>query len=148
MPLIKREDLKHMVEVHVSGVCLRSENGGKTRALIAKRNEDRELYPGKWESCGGQLRVGESFVDGIERHYKEEMSITVIPLDYCSIYSIPMADGGVIPGIRFLCLYLEGEVSSENHSEIHWSTYDELMAMDEEDFVPGLRQVILDWIDR
>jgi 8-oxo-dGTP pyrophosphatase MutT (NUDIX family) len=147
MPLIKREDLRQWVEVHVAGVCLRSENGGETLALIAKRNKERNLYPGKWECCGGQLQRGESFMDGAKRHFEQEMGIEVVPLSFYRLYDIPLPNGNVIPGIRFLCLYVSGEADSENHSEIRWVKKDEIESMDDDVFVPGIRQTMLVWMD-
>ena len=147
MPLITREDLKQWVEVHVAGVCLKSENGGKTLALIAKRNKSRDIEPGMWECCGGQLQRGESFMAGVRRHFKDEMGIEVVPLHFYRLYDIPLPNGKVIPGIRFLCLLVEGEATSENHSEIRWVTKSEVESMDEKEFVPGIRQTMLVWMD-
>ena len=147
MPFNRREEKKHRVEFHIAGVCLRSENGGETQALIAKRNEDRQLYPGKFEACGGQLQPGEGFFAGVQRHFLQEMGIKVIPLNFYRIYEIPLSDGKVIPGLRMLCLHVSGDARSDNHSEIRWVKKTELEKMNEDDFVPGLRQSISNWMD-
>lgn len=138
-PHPRRETYLECPEVHVAGVCVRGA-GPDRHVLLCRRSADRALFPGLWEGCGGQLRRGETFAQGVERHYQNELGITVTALaGVCCIYQI---DEPVIPGVRLLCLYQGGEPTSLNHSEIRWTRLSEVLAMPWEAFVPGLQNQI------
>lgn len=142
-----RELKQHLAEVHVAGVCIFYEKDDFPRVLLAKRSPDRELFPGKWECCGGQLQKGESFSEAVVRHFRDEMDIVVQPVEmFHTLYEIVKPDNSIIPGVRFYCLHVSGKAQSKNHSEIVYASRDDVLRMNREDLVPGLRDTILMWL--
>lgn len=145
---ITRENIRLTPEVHVAGICIKEEHGS-LKALIAKRNDNRKLFPGLYEGCGGQLDRNESFVTGVKRHYKLELNIDVDVIEEIhKFYYINQPNEPIIPGIKFLCVYKNGQEKSENHTEIRWVTEDEIKSLPEEKFIPGLKQDFLDFINK
>lgn len=139
-----RETLKETPEVHVAGFCYKIEDG-KMKILLAYRNEDRKLYPTKIEGCGGQLRYSETFEQGVTRHFRQEMNITVkVRSDIYLLYSIQLPQQPVIPGVVFLCEYVEGEPSSKNHRKIEWVELENIRDMDNDLFIPTVKKEIFD----
>jgi len=92
-----RENEKHQIEVHVSGICF--DNEGKV--LIAKRDVSRNLYPDMWECGGGQVHPGENFEDAVKRQLQEELGAVVEPVRVLGSYTIdiPLEPQKKIPGI-------------------------------------------------
>lgn len=145
---IPREKIREQPEVHIAGICIKTEND-KIKVLIAKRNIDRELFPELYEGCGGQLKYSEFFTDGVERHFKLEMGIKVKVLkNIHKFYDIEKANQPKIPGIRFLCIYVDGIPKSINHSEIRWISEEELEVISSEEFIPGLKDDIIELIEK
>lgn len=139
-----RETLKETPEVHVAGFCYKIEDD-KIKILLAYRNENRKLYPSKIEGCGGQLRYSETFEQGAARHFRQEMNITVsVHSDVYLLYSIQLPQHPVIPGVVFLCRYVEGEPSSKNHSKVEWVELEKIRDMDNELFIPTVKKEIFD----
>ncbi len=80
------------------------------------------------------------------RHYRTEMACTVEVLeDLFELYTIT---DGSIPGIAYLCRFVEGKPASTNHSELRWVTIDELKALDDGLFIPGLKDEFVRLVDR
>jgi|ERR1043166_6200416 8-oxo-dGTP diphosphatase len=100
-----REDrrVRSRIEVHVAGICVRPKND-HWEVLIAKRTDERHLYPGKWECGGGQVQYGEGFEHAIRRQIFEEFGLDVEPCELLETYEIHVPGQRVIPGLRFLCL--------------------------------------------
>jgi len=73
---LTREDIRLTPEVHIAGICVKKEHN-TIKALIAKRNSKRKLFPNLYEGCGGQLDRDETFVTGVKRHYKLELKVDV-----------------------------------------------------------------------
>lgn len=146
---VPREQRRETPEVHVNGICMRKANG-TIELLISQRASDRRLYSGLYEGgTGGQLAHGESFVEGVKRHFKSEMGIDVEVLKNFSMhYEIREPNAPLIPGIRFLCRYQDGEPDSPRHSDIRWVTEDALRAMSEEKFIPGVKTEMLELTER
>ncbi|MCX6089995.1 MAG: NUDIX domain-containing protein [Candidatus Atribacteria bacterium] len=149
---IGREYVRQFPEVHIAGVCVRNQNG-VFQVLIAKRSKERRLYPGLYEGCGGQLAYSESFIEGVKRHYLLEMSIGVeVFQDIHKFYEIKEPNEPLIPGIRFLCEYKNGNPYSANHDEIKWVTKEELEKIPKEEFIPGLKDhfqvFLIDYIEK
>lgn len=139
---VRREEHRESLEVHVAGICLRWENGN-LELLLAKRSGDRELYPGLWEGCGGQLRCNESFAGGVARHFRDEMGIGVIPLQrFHGFYEIQVGDL-YFPGLYFLCKYEEGKPESRNHTAVRWASYGDFLGMPRESFPPSFKDSVL-----
>jgi class 3 adenylate cyclase len=146
--LVPREKIRESPEVHVAGLCIKTE-GNEIKALIAKRNPNRRLFPSLYEGCGGQLKYSESFEDGVKRHYSREMHIDVQLVEHIySFYEIKVPNEPLIPGIRFLCKYIGGSPESKNHSEIRWISEDELKAIPSSEFIPGLKEEFIKFIAR
>lgn len=145
---IGREHLRERPEVHVSGVCVKK-NFDDFEIFIAKRNEDRKLFGGRFEGCGGQLASNESFVDGVKRHYKREMGLDVNPCeDIHNFYLITEPNEPLIQGVRFLCVYISGVPSSTRHSEFRWVTIEQLAAIPDSDLVPGFKTETISLINK
>ena len=145
---IPREKKRECPEVHVAGVCIKREKND-TSVLIAKRNSDRKLFPGLYECGGGQLASSESFVDGVKRHFYSEMHIEVdMNENIYKLYEIKQPGVPKIPGIKFLCEYKHGDFQSTNHSQHKWVTKDELILIPEHEFIPGIKEDIIDFIEQ
>ena len=145
--LHKREDVKEMPEVHVAGFCIKEE-ADDIKILVAKRKVDRQLYPLLFEGCGGQLKYSEGFMEGVIRHFRSEMNITVKVLENIHrFYSIVQPNEPYIPGIVFLCKHIEGTPYSQNHEEIKWVSEQELLDMDASLFVPGVKAEIVKLVE-
>lgn len=144
---LTRETMREQPEVHVAGFCYKI-NKGELEFLIAKRSEERRLYPGKYEGCGGQLKYSEAFDEGVKRHYLKEMKIEIeVIKDVYSIYTISQPNEPIIPGICFFCAHVKGEPKSPNHSIIKWVKKEELEAMPEDEFIPGVKSEFLTLIN-
>ncbi|NQV17026.1 MAG: hypothetical protein HQ534_00565 [Armatimonadetes bacterium] len=145
---IPREKLRQSPEVHISGLCIKI-YANKIYALIAKRNDDRKLFPGKFEGCGGQLASNESFILGVKRHFLNELSINVSVIEEIhTFYCMHHPNEPIIPGIQYLCIYEDGEPNSKNHSEIRWISLFELKDLPKELFIHGLKEIFIDFIEQ
>ncbi len=143
----RRELLRETPEVHVSGLCLKDDQDG-LKLFLAKRSTDRELFPELYEGCGGQLSANESFAQGIIRHYREEMGITVeVCENIYKPYEIKEPNKPLIPGIKYLCKHVEGEPRSLNHSELKWVSLEEFEKIPSSRFVPGQKEYFQEFIE-
>lgn len=141
-----RETKQHKIEVHVAGICLR-ETDFDIEVLIAKRRENKELYPGKWECGGGQVKMGENFEEAIKRKMKEELSVIVNKVVVFGTYEInvPKLEQRKIPGIKFVCLLdgfvngKEPQIKEDAFSEWKWQSINKLEGID---FIPGIKEEI------
>src|SRR5574338_1074889 len=96
-----REDGLNLLEVHVAGVCIRSQPG-EWQVLAARRAATRSLFPSKWECGGGMVRAGEGFDAAIRRQMFEEFGLKVERMKTVEIHDIHIPRGQrVVPGIRF-----------------------------------------------
>lgn len=142
-----REKKRHCIEVHVAGICLR-ETDYDIEVLIAKRRENKELYPGKWECGGGQVKMGETFEEAVKRKMKEELGVIVKNVLVFGTYEIntPQLSQKKIPGIKFICFlkgYVNGkcpEIKKDAFSEWKWQSVNNLGGID---FIPGIKEEIL-----
>ncbi len=135
---ITREKLRENPEVHIAGICINN----KQEILLSRRNSNRALYPGLYEGCGGQLKYSEGFKEGVTRHYRTEMNISVSVLDIYTLYDINIPNHPHIPGIVFLCQHIEGIPESANHSETKWIPINELKIIPDNEFIPNLKNEI------
>ena len=145
-----RETKRHCIEVHVAGICLR-ETDYDIEVLIAKRRENKELYPGKWECGGGQVKMGETFEEAVKRKMREELGVIVRNVLVFGTYKIDVPDleQKVIPGLKFVCFldsYIEDgkpKIKEEAFSEWKWQSINKL---NEIDFIPGIdKEVLIAW---
>lgn len=138
---VPRELVKESPEVHIAGVCYKK-IGNETKFLIAKRSESRDLYPGLYECCGGQLKQNELFQNGVVRHYRSEMNITVEVEDFPpKLYTIENKHE-LINGLCFCCRFIEGDPHSIRHTDVKWLTIEEIRKMPPELFIHGLIEEI------
>jgi class 3 adenylate cyclase/ADP-ribose pyrophosphatase YjhB (NUDIX family) len=145
-----RELLRETPEVHVAGTCITEDKQGRVKLLVARRLPGRRLYPGKLEGCGGQLRYSETFVEGVRRHFSQEMNLDVEVLEQFHVfYEIREPNEPVIPGIRFLCRRVgSNEPWSSNHSELKWVTEEEFTNLPSAEFVGNLKHEMLQLLER
>lgn len=145
-----REFRKDCPEVHVAGMCVDITSYSELRVLIAKRSSYRAISPNRYEGCGGRLAFGESFAEGVVRHYETEMGISVRVLpSFCCVYEIREVGIPLIPGVRFLCERRDSRIPySPNHDEIKWVSEAELRNLDDGLFIPGLKDQFLELLDR
>lgn len=145
---IPREKKRECPEVHVAGICFKRKKDDIS-VLIAKRNADRTLFPELYECGGGQLAASESFEEGVKRHLNSEMHIDVdVDKNIYKLYEINQPDAPKIPGIKFLCEFKSGKFQSNNHSEHKWVTKEELILIPEEEFIPGIKEDIIDFMEK
>jgi len=138
-----REEKRHLIEVHVAGICFR-ETENDIEVLIAKRREDRDLYPGKWECGGGQVFAGENFQEAIKRQMEDELGVLIKNVVTFGTYEIetPQLEQKKIPGIKFVCFfdgYLNGQgpqINPKEFSEWKWQPIDDLGGID---FIEGVQ---------
>ena len=141
-----REEKRHLIEVHVAGICFR-ETEKDIEVLIVKRNNNRELYPSKWECSGGQVYAGENFEEAVKRKIADELGVLVDRLVVFGTYEMetPQLEQKKIPGVRFVCFfdkYINGQgpqINPKEHSQWKWQPIDDL---GEIDFIEGLRNEI------
>ncbi len=124
---ITREKKRFPIEVHVGSICLRKTGWG-FEILIGKRLPSRELYEGKWDCGGGQVRPGENFEEAIKRQVEEEFGVKVNVIDIIGTYEIKTSriHQEKIPGIKFLCEF-KGYINNKTikcnrkeYSECKW----------------------------
>jgi class 3 adenylate cyclase/ADP-ribose pyrophosphatase YjhB (NUDIX family) len=146
---LPRELLRETPEVHVAGTCITEDERGRVRLLVARRTLERRLYPGKLEGCGGQLRYSETFAEGVQRHFSQEMGLEVEVLEQFHVfYEIREPNEPVIPGIRFLCKRIGSkEPRSTNHSELMWLTETQFRRTASADFVGDLKREVLQLLE-
>lgn len=142
--LAPRERVRETPEVHVAGTCVRR-MGKEIEVLLARRNPDRRLYPNLVEGCGGQLRLSESFPEGVQRHFRLELRIEVRVLEpFHCFYLIQEPNLPKIPGIRFLCEQVDSaDPVSPNHSRVWWAKEQEFRQMAPAEFVGGLKEEVV-----
>jgi 8-oxo-dGTP pyrophosphatase MutT (NUDIX family) len=118
-----REDVRLQpgTEVHVAGVCLRDKIG-EWEVLIAQRTANRQIFPGRWECGGGRVKPGEGFDDAIRRKVFEEFGLDIEVSDLLETYKIQVKGKPLIPGLRFLCVAGDGEVTLNRRefSQYRW----------------------------
>lgn len=147
---IPREEFEACPEVHVAGVCIR-EQQGELQVLIARRSPRRQLFPGLIAGCGGQLLRGERFEDGVARHHRAELGLTVTPhADIYCHYVIREPEVHVIPGVRMLCEAKKKprKPPPDRYAEVKFVSLAEFRTLPEANFIPGLRSESLKLIDQ
>lgn len=92
------EDKKHIVAVTA---VIKNKLGDKI--LIAKRNNNEIMHPGKWTYPGGKLERGETLMDTLKREVLEEIGLEIE--DFKKLlqdYSFTRPDGHHAVGFNFL----------------------------------------------
>ncbi len=141
-----REEKRHLIETHVAGICFR-ETETDIEVLIAKRREDRNLFPGKWECGGGQVFAGENFQEAIKRQMEDELGVSIARVIVFGVYEISVEDleQKKIPGVKFICFfdgYLNGQSPRINEKEFSQWKWQSINNLSEIDFIPGMQKEI------
>ena len=104
-------------------ICQRPEN--KARALL-------------WEFVGGKVEKGESREDALVRECKEELDVTVKPLDvFCTV-------DHVYPDITIRLVLFNAEIVSGDpklleHADLNWISADDI---DNYEFCPADKEIL------
>jgi 8-oxo-dGTP diphosphatase len=128
-----REDGIHRVEVHVSFYCYRLNGSRPPEILLLKRNNNRQIAPGKWECGGGQIHSNESFEVAVNRQLREETGLRASRWHPIDCYEIKLSDGTVVPGLAFSCRAQSGynvRIDPKEHCEYKWATLDDIRNVD------------------
>ncbi len=132
-----REEKQYKIETHVAGICFR-ETQYSIEVLIVKRQNNREIYPGKWECGGGQVRPNENFEEAIKRQMADELGVIVDRVLVFGTYEIktPELKQKKIPGVKFICFwhsYVDEKgpkIDKREHSEWKWQSINNLAGID------------------
>ena len=104
-------------------ICQRPEN--KARALL-------------WEFVGGKVEKGESREDALIRECKEELDVTVNPLDvFCTVDHV--YPDITIRLVLFNAEILSGEPKLLEHADLKWISADEI---DNYEFCPADKEIL------
>ena len=137
-----REDGPDRIEAHVAGICLRECRKKTWKILAAKRSQNRDLFPGKWECGGGKVRPGEGFENALRREMLEEFGVRVDPWFVMGVYEIHVrSPQRVIPGVRFVCLWQAGIVKLDKREFSAYKWLD-LPLRESLDWIGGLEEAI------
>ena len=104
-------------------ICQRPEN--KARALL-------------WEFVGGKVEKGESREDALVRECKEELDVTVNPLDvFCTVDHV--YPDITIRLVLFNAEILSGEPKLLEHADLKWISADDI---DNYEFCPADKEIL------
>ena len=104
-------------------ICQRPEN--KARALL-------------WEFVGGKVEKGESREDALIRECKEELDVTVKPLDvFCTVDHV--YPDITIRLVLFNAEIVSGEPKLLEHADLKWISADEI---DNYEFCPADKEIL------
>lgn len=104
-------------------ICQRPEN--KARALL-------------WEFVGGKVEKGESREDALVRECKEELDVTVKPLDvFCTVDHV--YPDITIRLVLFNAEIVSGEPELLEHADLKWISADEI---DNYEFCPADKEIL------
>ena len=104
-------------------ICQRPEN--KARALL-------------WEFVGGKVEKGESREDALVRECKEELDVTVKPLDvFCTVDHV--YSDITIRLVLFNAEILSGEPKLLEHADLKWIRADDI---DNYEFCPADKEIL------
>ena len=96
------------------------------RYLIALRPEHKR-HGGLWEFPGGKIDPGETREAATRRELDEELGVALRSVDPNERWA--RVDAGGRFRILFLDVEIEGEPRALEHTELRWSTVDELLGM-------------------
>ena len=120
-----------MVEV-VAGLIWK---GGKFMICQRPKNKARALL---WEFVGGKVEKGESREDALVRECKEELDVTVKPLDvFCTVDHV--YPDITIRLVLFNAEILSGEPKLLEHADLKWISANEI---DNYEFCPADKEIL------
>lgn len=98
------------------------------KALIVRRAQGENRYPGAWEFPGGKLEFGEQLEDGLRREIREETGLDarVVRLLYASTF-LTSAERQVVI-VSYACTAdTDAVILSEEHTDYRWATKAEVL---------------------
>lgn len=120
-----------MVEV-VAGLIWKD---GKFMICQRPKNKARALL---WEFVGGKVEKGESREDALVRECKEELDVTVKPLDvFCTVDHV--YPDITIRLVLFNAEILSGEPKLLEHADLKWISADDI---DNYEFCPADKEIL------
>jgi 8-oxo-dGTP diphosphatase len=106
------------------------------KILVAKRSDDRDHDPGRWECVSGRFNQHCTTVeDEITQEVKEELGNDfkfklIAPISFYHFYRAGRKNDELI-GVNYICEYLGGKVKlSDEHTEYKWIEPQELLSRD------------------
>jgi len=135
------------MELHCPVICFTKDF---QKVLIAKRSDDRKVFPGLWEFGAAKPSASEKMTETIKREYFEDFGInidiltneyTLIPY---SVYEVER-DGELHKGIIFAAtMDNPDDIKITNkHSEFKLIGPEELKDIKDEECVPNLKNNVL-----
>lgn len=132
---------------HIVAVAGLVTDGSRNVLLVQNRRRG-------WEFLGGQVEVGETVIEALEREVLEEPGVTCRVNQLVGVYSNikkqvpfgPVSEVGTILMLDFLCDYVSGEpATSREHSEVAWVPRAEVLDWITTDFIRGRMEVMLNF---
>lgn len=123
------------------------------KVLLLKRSK-KCLNPKKWDLPGGHIDAGESIEETIKREALEETGLNVEVGPIINVVEFPKEHKAFKEekrGLRYIALTTDSEVelNKDEHSEFKWLSFDEAIAMLENDgFEEEKKQTIKEAKDR
>lgn len=69
--------------VSVSAIIIRAKDN---KVFVTKRSNDKKFSPGKWETVGGNVEVGETLEEALKREIREEINTEIKNFYYFKDY--------------------------------------------------------------
>lgn len=132
-----QSDSVRPMAITVKMVVLNSEH----KMLLLKRSKNC-LNPGKWDLPGGHIDAGETIEETIKREALEEtgLSVEIGPIiDAVEFSKDHEAFKSEKRGLRYIALTTDSDVelNEDEHSEFKWLSFDEAIALLEDDGFEG-----------
>ncbi len=125
---IERRVVKNYRTVIVDGFIV---NPVDRTLLLQKRSPDRRLFPNSWDTIGGHLENGESFLICLAREMKEESGMGLMKV-LALVNEFEWEEDQAVVNLQFVCL-AEGNPTPEQGkvSEIRWVSHADLAQISE-----------------
>lgn len=99
------------------------------KVLIAKRATGNEEVISKWEFPGGKVEDGETEEQAIEREIKEELNVIVKAREFLINNECNYPNRSIDLRL-YLCNYITGEITLNDHLEYDWVDVNKLLDYD------------------
>jgi 8-oxo-dGTP diphosphatase len=105
---------------------------GVTKLFLPKRAATKTFLPGLYELPGGHIDFGEDIVAGLKREIKEELNMGVHMGDPFAAFTYQnLVKGSHSIEVVYFAEFVESidhiTLNSEDHSEYHWFTKEEVI---------------------